>query len=73
MGRELLKELRLRGLRLRAAARDPLAASQYIDAETDWICFDYQKEETLAPAPERVDRALMILPPSGSPSAPPGG
>ena len=73
VGRELLKQLRLRGQRIRAAARDPLAASQYIDAEIDWIRFDYQREETFAPALEDVDRAFTILPPRGSPSAPPGG
>lgn len=64
VGRELLRELRSRGQRIRAAARDPLVASQSIGAEIDWIRFDYQKEETFAPALEGVDRVFMILPPS---------
>ena len=63
VGRELLQELRLRGQRIRAAAREPLAASRCIDAETDWIRFDYQREETFAPALEGVERVFMILPP----------
>jgi uncharacterized protein YbjT (DUF2867 family) len=63
VGRELLHELRLRGQRIRAAAREPLAASRCIDTETDWIRFDYQREETFAPALEGVDRVFMLLPP----------
>ena len=48
VGRELLQELRPREQRIRAAAREPLAASRCIDPETDWILFDYQREETFA-------------------------
>jgi len=63
VGRELLKELRLQGQHIRAASREPLAALQHIDAETDWVRFDYQSEETFAPALEGVQRVFMILPP----------
>jgi len=62
VGRGLLQELRLRGQRIRAAARE-LSASRSIDAQTDWIRFDYQREETFAPALEGVERVFMILPP----------
>ena len=63
VGRKLLQELRLRGQRIRAATREPLATSQHIDAETDWVRFDYQSEETFAPALEGVQRVFMVLPP----------
>ena len=63
VGRELLQELRLRGQRIRAAAREPLAASRSIDVQTEWIRFDYQREETFAPALQGVERVFIVLPP----------
>ena len=63
IGRELIRELRLRGQHVRAGTREPLGASQHSDASTEWIRFDYHVEETFAPALVGVERVFMILPP----------
>ncbi|MBV8860045.1 MAG: SDR family oxidoreductase [Acidobacteria bacterium] len=64
-GREVVAELRRLGARdVRALVRDPARADFIREAGFEAVAGDFEKPETLGPALEGVERALLLTPPT---------
>jgi uncharacterized protein YbjT (DUF2867 family) len=64
-GREIIRQLAGSGATgVRALVRDPSKASFVRDAGFEVVAGDFDKPDTLAPALEGVERALLLTPPS---------
>jgi uncharacterized protein YbjT (DUF2867 family) len=64
VGREVVRACLARGLRVRAAGRDPNRARPALTGDVEWTALDYRDPATFSAAAEGADALFLLRPPA---------